>query len=243
MSEPQPLYELHERIWHWLQAAALLALLLTGFAIHYPDHFGILGSLSRAVSWHSWLGLFLILNAFLGLFYHFTAQRFHHYLPALDDFTSGAVRQLRFYLVGIFKKESHPFETDPRRKLNPLQKLTYLGLLNVALPFQLLTGALLWGADFWPETFDGLGGLRLLAPAHTLGAYLFLAFLVAHVYLTTTGRTPASLLVAMITGREGSAPADQVRVQEPPIPPGQNEGPPEEGLPAQGEREEELDSK
>jgi thiosulfate reductase cytochrome b subunit len=218
MSERKPLYALHERIWHWLQAATLVMLLVTGFAIHYPDRFGVLGNMARAVAWHSWVGLFMIANAFLGLFYHVTAEKYHHYLPALDDFTSGAIRQLRYYVFGIFKGEAHPLETDPRRKLNPLQKITYLALLNVLVPYQLASGALLWGADRWPKALATVGGLRVLGPAHTLGAYLFLAFLIFHVYLTTTGSTPTSLLRAMITGHElaDDAPAEPPEtVQEP----------------------------
>jgi thiosulfate reductase cytochrome b subunit len=202
MSTPIPLYSIHERIWHWIQAVALLLLLLTGFAIHYPDKFSILGHLARAVACHSWVAGFLILNAALGLFYHVTAEKLHHFLPVRDDFTSGAVRQFRFYLYGIFRGEPHPFETGPHQKLNPLQKFTYLALLNILIPFQIVTGVLMWGANRWPMLFERVGGLKALAPAHTLGSYLFLSFLIAHVYLTTTGKTPLSLLKAMITGYE-----------------------------------------
>jgi thiosulfate reductase cytochrome b subunit len=205
MDSLQPLYSLHERIWHWLQAGTLILLILTGFAIHYPTGFGLFGSLARSVSWHSWIGLFLVLNAFLGLFYHLTAEKYHHYLPKMDDFTEGAIRQARFYFYGIFKGEPHPFELDAEHKLNPLQKLTYLALLNVLLPFQITTGVLMWGADRWPDLFAKMGGARVLGPAHTLGAFLFTAFLVAHIYLTTTGKTPFSLLRAMITGHEDMA--------------------------------------
>lgn len=163
MNTCEPLYALHERVWHWLQAAAMILLVLSGFAIHYPDHFAILGSMSRAVRWHSWVGLALILNAFLGLFYHLTADKYHHYLPRMDDFTEGAIRQARFYLYGIFRGEPHPFEPEPRRKLNPLQKVTYLALLNILLPFQIVTGVLMWGANRWPEAFDAVGGLAFWA--------------------------------------------------------------------------------
>lgn len=202
MSNLKPLYTLHERVWHWLQAAAMILLLLTGFAIHCPDRFGILGSMARAVGWHSWLGFALILNAALGFFYHVTAEKYHHYLPKMDDLTEGAIRQARFYLYGIFTGEPHPYEPDPRHKLNPLQKFTYLALLNLLLPYQMVTGVLIWGANLWPELFERVGGLRVLGPAHTLGAYLFLAFLIGHIYLSTTGRTPSSHLRAMITGWE-----------------------------------------
>jgi thiosulfate reductase cytochrome b subunit len=209
MNASEPLYALHERIWHWMQAAAMVLLALSGFAIHAPDRFGILGSMARAVSWHSWIGLALILNAFLGLFYHLTADKYHHFLPKMDDFTGGAIRQARYYLYGIFKGEPHPYETDPRHKLNPLQKVTYLALLNVLLPYQIVTGVLMWGANRWPALFEKAGGLRALGPAHTLGAYFFLAFLIGHIYLATTGRTPWSLLRAMVTGYESQEGAEQ----------------------------------
>jgi len=208
MTPVVPLYSLHERIWHWLQAAVMLLLIVTGLAIHYPDRFGVLGSLARAISWHAWLGGALILNAFLGIFYHLTAEKYHHFLPRMDDFTGAAVHQARYYLYGIFKGERHPLETDPRRKLNPLQKVTYLALLNILLPYQMITGALMWGADRWPELFDRAGGLWLLGPAHTLGSYMLLAFLIGHIYLATTGPTPLALLHAITRGANPN-PAEQ----------------------------------
>jgi thiosulfate reductase cytochrome b subunit len=196
----EPLYTLHERIWHWLQAAAMVLLLLTGFALHYPDRFPLFGSMARAVRFHSFLGFALLMNAFLGLFYHLTAEKYRHFLPRFDDFTSGAVQQARYYLYGIFRGEPHPFETDPRKKLNPLQKVTYLMLLNVLLPLQIATGLLLWGANRWQELFEKVGGLRVLAPLHTLFAFFFLSFLIGHVYLSTTGKTLLHLLKVMVTG-------------------------------------------
>jgi thiosulfate reductase cytochrome b subunit len=200
MTISTPTYSLHERIWHWLQAAAIFLLIFTGMAIHYPDRFGVFGSMATALRLHWWLGFALLANAFLGIFYHLTAEKYHHFLPSMDDFTEAAIRQARFYFYGIFKGEPHPLDADPRRKLNPLQKITYLALLNILLPFQIVTGVLMWGADRWPSAFDKVGGLWVLGPAHTLGAYLFVSFLIGHLYLATTGTTPLSLLRAIITG-------------------------------------------
>jgi thiosulfate reductase cytochrome b subunit len=199
-----PLYSLHERFWHWLQASGIIFLIVSGFAIHYPDRFGVLGSMGNSVRWHSWIAWALIVNAFLGLFYHLTAEKYFHFLPKVEDFTGAAISQIRFYLYGIFKGERHPLETDPRRKLNPLQKITYLILLNILLPFQICTGVLLWGADRWPTLLEKLGGLWFLAPAHTLGSYLFLSFFVGHIYLASTGPTPGTLLRAITIGNEHS---------------------------------------
>ncbi len=200
MNSTLPLYSLHERVWHWLQATGMMFLILTGLALHYPDRFAIFGSMANALRWHTWIGFALIVNAFLGVFYHITAEKYHHFLPRMDDFTDAAIAQARFYLYGIFKGEKHPLDADPRRKLNPLQKITYLLLLNILLPFQIVTGVLMWGADRWPQLLQRLGGLWVLGPAHTLGSSLFLAFLIGHLYLSTTGPTPSSLFRAMIIG-------------------------------------------
>jgi thiosulfate reductase cytochrome b subunit len=45
-----------------------------------------------------------------------------------------------------------------------------------------------------------LHGLRVVAPLHNAGAWVFLSFFVLHVYLVTTGRTPSDHLKSMITG-------------------------------------------
>ena len=44
--------------------------------------------------------------------------------------------------------------------------------------------------------------LASIAFWHTLGAILLMIFLVVHVYMTTTGKTPTSNIKAMITGYE-----------------------------------------
>jgi hypothetical protein len=42
--------------------------------------------------------------------------------------------------------------------------------------------------------------LTYLAPLHTLIAWLFASFILAHVYLTTTGPTPLAAINAMMVG-------------------------------------------
>ena len=112
----------------------------------------------------------------------------------------GRLIQLVYYGYGIFRGAPHPFERNPEKKLNPLQKLTYLAILNVLLPLQFVTGLLIWGAQRWSDYAAVMGGLGFLAPLHTLVAWLFAAFLLMHLYLTTTGHTPTAHLKAMIDG-------------------------------------------
>jgi thiosulfate reductase cytochrome b subunit len=193
------MYSRYERGWHWLQATTIIALVITGLEIHAPEVFGIAG-FEVAVMIHRTLGFLLIANAFLGLLYHLMSGEIRQYFASSRDFVPLAARQASFYLKGIFRGQPHPFEKRPERKLNPLQRVVYVAILNILLPLQVVTGLLLWGAHRWPETVGAIGGLATLAAVHTAGAWIFLTFMTAHVYLITAGRTPFSNLRAMITG-------------------------------------------
>ena len=202
------MYTVYERLWHWLQTIAILLLIVTGLIIHKPDKFGAF-SFAYMVQIHNILAAILVINAFLSLFYHLASGEIKQYLPRPRGFFDQAIQQTMYYLRGIFRNEPHPFEKVPERKLNPLQQLTYFGILNVLLPLQILTGILMWGAQRWPEIAAQLGGLLFLAPFHTLIAWLFATFIVMHVYLTTTGHTPMAGIKSMMLGW------DEVEVHDP----------------------------
>jgi thiosulfate reductase cytochrome b subunit len=195
------MYDAYRRFWHWLQAVSIVVLLATGLVIHRPDVFAAF-SFSAVVSLHNILAALLVINAALSLFYHLATERIREFIPRPYGFFDDAILQTKYYVAGIFKGAPHPFEKRPDDRLNPLQKLTYFGILNVLLPLQIVTGALIWGVQRWPEAAGALGGLPLLAPFHSLVAWLFAAFIVLHVYLTTTGATPLEAIRGMVTGYE-----------------------------------------
>ena len=195
------MYDAYRRFWHWTQAVSIVVLLATGLIIHRPDLFAAF-SFSGVVTLHNVLAVLLVINAALALFYHLATDRIREFIPRPYGFFDDAIRQTQYYLSGIFKGEPHPFEKRPDDRLNPLQKLTYFGILNVLLPLQIATGALMWGSQKWPELAGALGGLPLLAPFHSLVAWLFASFIVLHVYLTTTGATPLEAMRGMVTGYE-----------------------------------------
>jgi len=195
------LYSAFERIWHWLQALTIILLLLTGVEIHAPDRFQVLG-FARATWVHEALALFTIANAFLALFYHLATGAIREFFPQPRDFFSLAIAQVSYYLRGIFTGQPHPFVREPGRKLNVLQQVTYLGVLNLVLPLQVITGVLMWKAQEWAPLVNRLGGLPAVARVHVLCAWVFAAFVVMHVYLTTTGHTVFSHLRGMVLGWE-----------------------------------------
>lgn len=200
-TKPVYMYGAYERLWHWLQTVAIVILLLTGLVIHRPDLFGAF-SFRYMVTIHNVLAAILVVNAALSLFWHVVSGEIRQFIPRPYGFFDNAIMQAKFYIEGIFKGEEHPFEKTKTKKLNPLQQVVYFGLLNVLLPLQILTGILMWGVQQWPQVSNLFGGLPFLAPFHSLIAWLFGTFIVAHVYLTTTGATVFEDIKAMVTGWE-----------------------------------------
>lgn len=195
------IYEPYERFWHWLQATAIILLVITGAIIHWPGSTSTSGFRALVMT-HNVVAVILVLNALLSIFWHVVSGAIRQYIPRPRGFFDQAVTQAIYYLQGIFRGEEHPFAKDAHSKLNPLQQMTYVVILNFLLPLQMITGILIWGAQQWPEATAALGGLRFLLPVHALGAWAFAAFVVLHVYLTTTGATPLAAIRAMISGYE-----------------------------------------
>jgi len=151
----------------------------------------------NAVKWHNtaaWAFFVLIIFA---LFWHFVTGEWRQYIP-----TSKFVKeQFRYYISGIFKGAPHPTKKTRYNKLNPLQRLIYLGLNLLVIPVQALTG-FIYMYYFYPSNPLHETGMETFAIIHTIGAFLLITFVIAHVYLTTTGDGIFTSLKAMLTGWE-----------------------------------------
>jgi thiosulfate reductase cytochrome b subunit len=201
-TKPVYMYEVYERFWHWLQTVAIIILLLTGLIIHRPDLFGAF-SFRHVVTIHNVLAALLGINALISILWHVISGEIQQYIPHPYGFIDQMIAQSKYYIQGIFRHEPHPFHKTKQRKFNPLQMITYIGLLGILLPLQGITGMLMWMVQKIPAIQDWFGGLTFLAPLHTMNAWLFAAFIVAHVYLTTTaGAKPLDAIEAMVTGWE-----------------------------------------
>lgn len=191
-------YRAFERFWHWTQAALIVLLALTGFEIH--GTFQFLGY-RQAVAYHNAAAIgFVVLIAF-AIFWHFSTGEWRQYIP-----TRRMLRpQIEYYVTGIFRNAPHPTRKSADCKLNPLQRIVYLGLKILVIPVMVASG-LLYMLNRYPQRHGtallGSNGLEFVAILHTAGAFFVVSFMVAHIYLTTTGETPLSNLRAMLTGEE-----------------------------------------
>lgn len=192
------IYRGFERFWHWAQAALVIFLAFTGFEVH--GSFTFFG-FENAVKFHIYSAYSLIVLIIFTIFWHFATGEWKQYIPTLNNINM----QIKYYITGIFKNAPHPVRKTQLSKLNPLQRLVYLGLKIVLFPLMMSTGILYLFYRF-PQDEIGkaieVGGLSTIAILHTFGAFLLLAFLIAHLYLITTGHSVSSNLKAMITGYE-----------------------------------------
>jgi len=195
------LFTAYERLWHWVMALSVLFLMATGLQIHFPGGIHLFPA-ANAIATHNFMAVVLMVNAFLALFYHLATAAIRQFLPGRQGVAAAVRLQARYYSRDIFRGLPAPHPRSPERKLNVLQQITYLGLLNVLFPFQMVTGAMIWLVGKSPAFAAALGGPGVIAPLHTLGSWMFISFLAAHIYLTTTGHTVFSHVRGMIEGYE-----------------------------------------
>lgn len=192
------IYKLFERFWHWSQAILIFILILTGFEIH--GSYNIIG-FENAVKYHNVFAISFIVLIVFTIFWHFTSGEWKQYIPTLKNLKA----QADYYIVGIFKNAPHPTRKTQLSKLNPLQRLVYLGLKIVLIPLMISSG-LMYLLYRYPQkgliVSADMADLEAIAILHTIGAFLLIVFTIAHLYLITTGHTVSSNLKAMITGFE-----------------------------------------
>ena len=189
------IYKIFERFWHWAQVLLIVFLMITGFEIH--GSFALFG-FENSVEWHqiaAWAFLILIVFA---IFWHATSGEWRQYIPT----TKLIKEQFMYYIGGIFQNAPHPTNKTVYNKFNPLQRMIYLGLKILVIPVMVISGFIYLYFQY-PKFGMELESLEFVALIHTLGAYVLMAFIIAHVYLTTiTGVKPLSSIKAMITGWE-----------------------------------------
>ena len=202
-------YKRFERFWHWMQSMLIIFLAVTGFEVHDSIH---LFGYEKAVEFHRVASYaFLVLLVF-AIFWHFTTDEWRQYIPTFTNMKA----QVRYYLIGIFKKEPHPTQKDKWQKLNPLQIMTYLGFKILIVPVMVVSGLLyMFHKTINVNNVVIISDIELgsIAYWHTFGAFVLVAFVIMHVYMTTTGETPTSNIKAMLTGFEDEHEAEEIKTK------------------------------
>ncbi len=188
------IYKKYERFWHWTQVLFIFSLAVTGFEIHGTYH---LFGYHKTVILHDNLAWAYILLIIFTLFWNLITGEWKQYVPSLKMIKA----QWEYYISGIFRHAPHPTRKTVYNKFNPLQRMTYFGLKMILIPLMVVSGLFYM---YFSVLKNGplVASLQWVSLAHLAGAFLLLGFVVAHVYLTTTGLRPLSAIKAMITGWE-----------------------------------------
>lgn len=195
------LHPLAVRVWHWSNALCFIVLIVTGIQIRYQPASFV--TFKTAVEIHNAVAFALIASYLLWAGWHLWTGKITLYLPRLSKaYVQAAIRQARYYGLGMMLGEKNPHHMTADNKFNPMQQVTYLGLMTTLVPVQILSGILLWDPDRFNAVILALGGIKLVATVHMILSIFFVAFIIGHIYLATLGHTPLAHIKAMFTGYE-----------------------------------------
>lgn len=195
------------RLWHWINAVAIFVLIGSGLGIsnahprlywgqyganfdyawlelpRFPYWITIPANYNLAIS-RRWHLFFALVMAFALLAYMLWSLANRHFRR---DLTLKWSELSRRHLWTDFKAHVDFRFHDPERPrdYNIFQKLSYIGVLFVALPLAILTGiALSPGMNAaWPWVLDVLGGRQSARSVHFIASAAITLFTVVHIAL------------------------------------------------------------
>ena len=200
MTKPMYLYPLWVRLWHLANALMCLALIITGLSLQYSSIEYTMIPFNYAISVHNISGIILCVGYVFFLFANRFTSNGHYYQFHLKGMLSRVLKQARYHSFGIFKHEQPPFPVKVGRKFNPLQKISYVFVMYIFMPFILISGIALFFPDLLPDKIFGIGGIHFIDLIHIISGFILSIFMVVHIYFCTIGKTPLSNFKSMVNG-------------------------------------------
>jgi thiosulfate reductase cytochrome b subunit len=196
------LYPKWLRAWHVTNAILFLILIVTGLSMQYTDkeNTSYVVGFAKAVKWHNFAALVLTINYIIFVTGNLFTKNGKYYKIERENFLKDLMSQLKFYSLGMFKGEKHPFPVNEERKFNPLQKVTYVFAMYIALPLLIISGVGLLFPEITITMFFGVSGLILTDILHITMGFFLSIFMLIHIYTCTLGAKPTSLFWGMISG-------------------------------------------
>jgi len=196
------LYPKWIRAWHVINVVLFLILIVTGLSMQYTDkeNASYVVGFAKAVKWHNFAAIILTINYIIFVTGNLFTKNGKYYKISKKNFLEELVSQLKYYSWGMFKGEKHPFPVTEERKFNPLQKLTYVLAMYVAVPLLIISGIGLLFPEITITGFLGVSGLLMTDILHITMGFFLSIFMVIHIYTCTLGARPSSLFWGMISG-------------------------------------------
>lgn len=194
------LYPKWVRIWHALNALAIIILIITGMSMQYSSVDYPKIRFDQAVYLHNIFGVLTTFNYLYFLISNLMTGNAKAYIFNMKGLADRLILQSKYYMFGYFKGEPKPFPISKKEKFNPLQKLAYTGTMYFLVPLVILTGVGLLFPDIIFEQFMNLSGIQVTAVTHASMGFLISVFLVIHLYVASVGKNPLKNYRSIITG-------------------------------------------
>ncbi|MER5173408.1 Ni/Fe-hydrogenase, b-type cytochrome subunit [Thioclava kandeliae] len=207
-------YEAPVRLWHWVNAACITILCVTGYFIGAPLPSMQIGEATEQfvmgyIRFAHFAAAMIVTVGFFGRIYwamvgnHHAKQMF--YVPVCNlHFWKEVLFELRWYLF---------IEKKPKKYVghNPLAQLAMFSFITIGLTFMLVTGWALYaegaGQGSLPDTLMGwvLGivqNSQRLHTLHHLGMWAIIIFMIIHIYVAIREdiMSRQSMVSTMISG-------------------------------------------
>ncbi len=187
----------------------MIILIITGLSMQYSNPVYPVIRFDLAVSWHNLAGILLTVSYFIFLIGVLFTSIGRYYVIKTEGLAVSFAKQLRYYLIGVFRGEKNPFQVTEKRKFNPMQLITYNLIMHAITPITFITG---W-ALIYPETIVlnvfGYSGIMLTSLVHTIAGFLISIFLIIHLYVITMGKSTRENLKSIIYGYHETHEGDE----------------------------------
>jgi len=200
MSDRIYLLPLWIRLWHWSNALLIITLSVTGFSLHFADPKLPLVEFSLAARLHQVAGVALVALYAFFVVANIVTGNWWQYIPKPPGILERCWVQGKWYMFGIFRGEPHPYRVSEETNFNALQALSYWFIMYMVMPLMLFSGLLFLFPEFAPDRIFGFDGLLPVAVVHYITGAVIVMFMIAHIYLGTTGTTVTSMFKTMING-------------------------------------------
>ncbi len=192
-------YPLWLRIWHWVNGAGIVILIITGFIMHWGIHGSVI-DFGFAVTLHNFTGVVVAISYLFFFIFSLIFYNSRHYMISLRGWQTRIYKQAQYYLQGMFKGEKPPFPLNERRKFNPLQKTSYFYTMFLFVPLIVITGLALMYPEVIIDRVYRYNGVFLTAMFHAALGFVLFIFLIIHIYASTIGYDPLANFKSMIHG-------------------------------------------
>lgn len=194
------LYPIWIRLWHLLNAVLFLILIFTGLMLRYAAGSQGFIPFEFSVALHNICAVILTINYGIYVLGNMISGNGMYYRKWRKNILPKLWKQFRFYAIGVFKNEPHPFPVTKKQKFNPLQKVAYVFAMYLGMPLLIISGLGLMFPEYVSNTIFNINGLVFYDLLHIVVGFVLSLFLLIHLYTCTLGDKPGTLFRSMING-------------------------------------------